>query len=517
MQSILLSGFMGAGKSAAGRLLAQRLGLDWLDLDAEVERRSGATVSDIFRDRGERGFRELERDCLLDVLSLPGARVVSLGGGALLDRSTRLEALARARVFHLGVTASTAFARARAAPRPLLASATDAARLLAERREAYAECHSSVDAEAPLATVVDGLAALAERRLVAVAAGLQSYCVEVGSGVIPARAGALLADATSALVVSDHTVAALHGDSVLRALRAHGPDVGLWCMPPGERSKCSQNLFDLWQELKALRVDRRGRVLALGGGVVSDLAGFAASTWQRGVAWAAMPTTLLAAVDASVGGKTAIDLGEAKNAVGTFWQPSSVVCDVSLLATEPQSGFVAGLAEVVKSALIGDPALFSLLESDPDGVLARSPELVAELVERSVRVKASIVSRDVRESGERRLLNLGHTVGHALEAAEGYGLLSHGAAVSLGMVLALELGVRLRVTAPELVSRVEHLLRALGLPTRAEPVAIDRALHLLEHDKKREGDAIRFVLVHDIGDVRVHPLAVADLPALLAP
>lgn len=517
MQSILLSGFMGAGKSAAGRQLAERLALDWLDLDAEVERRAGATISDLFRDRGERGFRELERDCLFDVLGLPGARVVSLGGGALLDRPTRLETLARARVFHLGVTAPTAFARARSAPRPLLASALDAARLLAERREAYAECHSSVDAEAPLSTVVGRLAALAERRLVAVAAGLQSYSVEIGRGVIPARADELLGDATGALVVSDHTVAALHADSVLGALGSHGPDVRLWCVPPGEGSKCAESLFGLWQELRALRVDRRGRLLALGGGVVSDLAGFAASTWQRGVAWAALPTTLLAAVDASVGGKTAIDLGEAKNAVGTFWQPSSVICDVSLLATEPQSGFVAGLAEVVKAALIGDPALFSLLESDPDGVLARSPELVAELVERSVRVKASIVSRDVRESGERRLLNLGHTVGHALEAAGRYELLSHGAAVSLGTVLALELGVRLGATAPELASRVERVLLALGLPTRAEPGAIEAALHLLEHDKKREGDAIRFVLVHDIGDVRVHSLALSDLPALLAP
>ena len=251
--------------------------------------------------------------------------------------------------------------------------------------------------------------------------------------------------------------------------------------------------------------------MALGGGVVSDMTGFAASTWMRGVRWIGIPTTLLAMVDASVGGKTGVDLAAAKNAVGAFWQPSGVLCDVHYLGTEPARGFVSGLAEVVKTALIGDPELFTLLEDNAERVKARDADLTAELVRRSVRVKARIVSFDQRESGLRAVLNLGHTVGHALEAQAGYSALSHGEAVSLGLVAALRLGEALGQTPRELSQRTLSLLGRLGLPASLAGQPLGAAAALLGHDKKRAGSAVKFVFARALGHVETQSIALSEL------
>jgi shikimate kinase/3-dehydroquinate synthase len=231
----------------------------------------------------------------------------------------------------------------------------------------------------------------------------------------------------------------------------------------------------------------------------------------RGVAWVAVPTTLLAMVDASVGGKTGVDFGPAKNSVGAFWQPRGVLCDARWLETEEPRGFKSALAEVVKTALIGDPALFQLLERETPRVLARDPAVVSELVRRCVALKAWVVGSDEREAGQRATQNLGHTVGHALEAEGGYSRLTHGEAVSLGLVAALRLGARMGKTPPSVVQRTEQLLKSLGLPTAVEAEPVAEAAKLLGHDKKRAGHFVKFVFAEEVGQVSVEPQPVEEL------
>jgi shikimate kinase/3-dehydroquinate synthase len=267
----------------------------------------------------------------------------------------------------------------------------------------------------------------------------------------------------------------------------------------------------IWNAALAAGADRKSRILALGGGVVTDVAGFAAATWMRGIPWIGIPTTLLAMVDASVGGKTAIDLKNAKNAVGAFWQPSAVLCDVDFLATEPARGFASALSEIIKTAIIGDPDLFSLVEQHADGIRARDLGVVAELVRRSVRVKARIVGLDEREDGLRACLNLGHTVGHALEAQAGYGRMRHGEAVSLGLVAALRIGERLGVTERALVERSILVLRILGLPVDLSSQSLSKAVELIGHDKKRAGTRVRFVAAKSVGRVELMDLGLDEL------
>jgi shikimate kinase/3-dehydroquinate synthase len=244
---------------------------------------------------------------------------------------------------------------------------------------------------------------------------------------------------------------------------------------------------------------------------VTDITGFAAATFMRGIRWVALPTTLLAMVDASVGGKTGVDLGQGKNTVGAFWQPAGVLCDCDLEATEPERGYVSALAEVVKTALIGDAELFDLVERQAAGVRARSPELVAEMVRRCVRVKARIVGLDERESGLRAVLNLGHTLGHAFEAAAGFDRLTHGEAVSLGLVAALRVGEALGETPKALRERTVQLLDSFGLPTDLAREPIEQAVALVALDKKRTGKSIRFVVAKAPGAVELRDLPLADL------
>ncbi len=364
--------------------------------------------------------------------------------------------------------------------------------------ELHAEAHARVSCEAPLGEVASRVQEAWARDEVAVAAGVASYAVQIGSDFASGRIGALAAQSPVTVLVSDKTVArATCGAGIERALADEAWNarrVRVDLPSPGEAHKNIAHRIReaIWRAtaLVWLAVDRQATFVALGGGVVTDMTGFAASTWMRGVRWLGIPTTLLAMVDASVGGKTGVDLASAKNAVGAFWQPSAVLCDVHYLSTEPKRGFVSALAEIVKTALIGDPEMFSLLEDNTERVARRDLELTAELVRRSVRVKARIVSVDERESGLRAVLNLGHTVGHALEAQAGYTALTHGEAISLGLVAALRLGEALGQTPKELTERTLDLLRRLGLPSTLSGQPLEAAAALIGHDKKRAGSAV---------------------------
>lgn len=504
-RTLILNGFMATGKSTIGRRLAEHTGRPFVDLDERIEARTGVTVAQFFAERGEPEFRRIEREELEAVLEQGGPQIVAVGGGALVRRDIRLRALDRAVVITLTASPGEILRRAREGGRPLLAGPNPferASELLEQRARGYAEAHACVDTEGrALADITEQIAKIWARDGIAVAAGQSSYAVEIGSGIVATRLPEIAKKGSANLLVTDRTVGKLHGARVQGALVGAAAPSHSIELEPGEQHKHIGSVERIWRAALEHGLDRKSLFVGLGGGVVTDITGFAAATWMRGVRWIGVPTTLLAMVDASVGGKTAVDLESAKNAVGAFWQPAGVLCDVDLLATEPVRGYTSALAEVVKTALIGDPELFELLESSTERVKARDPELVAELVRRSVRVKARIVSLDERESGLRAVLNLGHTVGHAIEAQAGYSRYAHGEAISLGLVAALEIGKRLGKTPAELSGRTKRLLDALGLPTRLDRDELATAAELIGHDKKRAGKRLRFVVASDVGKV----------------
>ncbi|WP_437669283.1 3-dehydroquinate synthase [Sorangium sp. So ce131] len=519
---LLLTGFMGTGKSTVGRLAAQRAGLPFLDLDDAIVEEAGESVPSLFASRGEAGFRALEAAVLRRLLAAPGPRVIALGGGALVDPALRGEAIERGCVVALGATPRTIAARTASGARPLLDGAPDREarirELLSARSAVYAQAHARVvtDGVSPEEVAARVLRVYADRPLF-VPLGDKSYAVRFAPDGPASVADAVAALAPSSVfVVTDENVSRLWGAPLLAALAAQGkPAAAVTVLRPGEEHKRLAAVEAALTAMIDAGADRDALVLAHGGGVVTDIGGFTASTLLRGVRWIAAPTTLLSMVDASVGGKTGVDLGPAKNAVGTFHQPSAVVASPAALATETDRAFRSGLAEVVKSACIGDPDLHVLLEREADRVLARDPVLLTEVIRRSVAVKAAIVARDERESGDRALLNFGHTLGHALEAEGGFVRLAHGEAVSLGMVAMLRVGCELGATDRAAADRVVRLLARLGLPTRIEDEPVSAALRFLSLDKKRRGSSVRTILLRDIGSTFAEPMPLDRLAALL--
>jgi shikimate kinase / 3-dehydroquinate synthase len=321
------------------------------------------------------------------------------------------------------------------------------------------------------------------------------------------------------VVVTDDVVDSLVLPRLGPALARHGEPLKV-VLPSGERHKTLASVERILRAAVEAPVDRNAVVVGVGGGVVTDIAGFAAAVALRGLRWIAVPTTLLSMVDASVGGKTAVDLGNAKNAVGAFHQPSRVIVDPSLSRTETLRAFRSGLAEVVKTALIGDLELYRELCADGAAerlVIDRDEAAITRAVRSSIVVKAGVVGRDEREMGERAHLNLGHTIGHALEAEGGFERLTHGEAVSLGLVAALRIGVALGVTTRDLSMQVQDLLARLGLPVDLDREPLDQALQWVGYDKKRQAGELRFILVRAPGSLEIAPISASDLPKLLRP
>jgi 3-dehydroquinate synthase len=332
--------------------------------------------------------------------------------------------------------------------------------------------------------------------------GPRSYPIHVGEGLLADRARLAAAlPPGRLLVVTNTTVAPLYLATLQGALAER--EAGTCILPDGEAYKTLATLGAVYDALAAARVNRDGAVLALGGGVVGDLAGFAAATWQRGIDCVQLPTTLLAQVDSSVGGKTAVNHPAGKNLVGAFHQPRAVLADLATLATLPARELRAGLAEVIKYGLIRDPGFLAWLEEALPGLLAREPAVLGAAVRRSCAIKAAIVEEDERETGPRALLNLGHTFGHVIEAAEGYGTWLHGEAVAIGMVLAARFSARLGWLAAADVLRVERLLARAGLPVSAPRIGVARARALMALDKKVQGGRVRLVLLRALGRAEV--------------
>jgi 3-dehydroquinate synthase len=514
--NIVITGFMGTGKSTVGRLLADRLGRPFLDVDAEIEGLAGATIPEIFSGRGEAGFRALESEVCRDLAARRGA-VIATGGGTLVDPDNREKLSTTGVVICLTCDVNEILRRLDGtADRPLLGSPTandGAARrarieqLLAERSEAYAALPHHVDTTGrPPASVADAVADLLSEVVLPVAHEGGTYNVRVGHGGLERLGDALRAagigrDAAIA-IVSNPVVDRHHGGTVADALRASGHRVIRCLVPDGERFKRLATIHHLYDAFLRANLDRTGVVVGLGGGVTTDLAGFAAATFLRGLQLVQVPTSLLAMIDAGVGGKTGVDLPQGKNLIGAFWQPTLVVVDPRTLATLPITEFRCGMAEVIKHALLGDPELFEDLADGPTAPDAWwGAEAIGRLV-RAVRVKISIVAEDPTERGQRTTLNLGHTLGHALEALSGC-TMRHGEAVAIGLVAASRLAVALGEAKPELVGLVDSVLRRFDLPTRCPPVDVDRILDAMHHDKKRTPAGLRWVLPRGIGETIV--------------
>ncbi|HTK34685.1 MAG TPA: 3-dehydroquinate synthase [Caulobacteraceae bacterium] len=348
-------------------------------------------------------------------------------------------------------------------------------------------------------------------RSITVGLGARAYEIEIGPGLLD-RAGRRLAPLLPrgrTVVVTDRHVADHHGERLAAALEAGGIAVDMIVLDPGEGSKSFAGLADLTDQLLALELDRGDVITAFGGGVVGDLTGFAAAVYKRGIDFIQIPTTLLAQVDSSVGGKTAIDTPRGKNLVGAFHQPRLVLADLDVLATLPQREIHAGYAEIVKYGLLGDLGFFEWLETHAASVTALEVEALAHAVSRSVEMKAEIVAEDERETGRRALLNLGHTFAHALESETGYGeALLHGEAVGAGCALAFRFSAALGLCSPAEADRAGRAIAAGGLPTRLDqiagaPFAAERLIVHMTQDKKAEAGQLTFVLARAIGDAFV--------------
>ncbi|HET7261052.1 MAG TPA: 3-dehydroquinate synthase [Casimicrobiaceae bacterium] len=348
--------------------------------------------------------------------------------------------------------------------------------------------------------------------------GERSYPIHIGSGFLREAAARLpLARGARAVIVSNPIVARLHLATLRKSFDAAGIRIDTVLVPDGETHKDAATLNDLLTRLLELGTERGTLLIALGGGVVGDLAGFAAAIYQRGIAFVQVPTTLLAQVDSSVGGKTGINHPLGKNMIGAFWQPRAVLIDVDCLATLPDRELRAGLAEVIKYGAIRDGAFFAWLEGAIGALVARDGEALVHAIERSCAIKAAVVAADEREAGERAILNFGHTFGHAIEAVAGYGNWLHGEAVAAGMVCAARLSARSCGLRANDVARLEALVRAAGLPVAPPAIPTERWLEAMRRDKKVEGGALRFVLIDALGHALVRSdVAEADVMQAIA-
>lgn len=522
-QTIVLVGLMGAGKTTIGRRLAARLGVPFIDADAEIENAAGMSISEIFEKHGEPQFREGERRVIERLLRENTGGVLATGGGAFMDPLTRQNIEKYGVSVWLRADVELLLKRVqRRNNRPLLKQG-DARetmlRLRDQRYPVYALADVTVDSvDAPHDEVVDSILAKlpgdfsAVRETggmtVRVELGERAYDIHVGAGLI-ARAGALLKPMLRrdrVVVVSDRNVARLHLGALLQSLDAVGVAHAEMILPPGEQTKDFAHLQQLLDWLLQQKVERGDLVLALGGGVTGDLAGFASAILRRGVDFAQIPTSLLAQVDSSIGGKTGINTAHGKNLVGAFHQPRIVIADTALLDTLPERELLAGYAEVVKYGLIGDAPFFDWLEINGPAIRSGDRALRARAVHASCAAKAAAVASDERESGRRALLNLGHTFGHALERESGYSeRLLHGEGVAIGMCLAFELAVLAGFAPGQDAARVSRHLSAMGLPVRiadikGPPLDPGRLLAHMGQDKKVAQGRINFVLPRGIGD-----------------
>lgn len=490
---------MGAGKSTAARSLAAALGREEIDVDRVIEKRLGKPIERVFAEDGEGAFRAEEGRATLELLDAPEPRVLALGGGAITHEHVRT-ALAAHLVVWLDIPLDTAWARVEGSGRPLARDRASFGALYAEREPLYASLADVVvpaDRSRQAPGVLDALEGVpAGAKILWAASASGDYPAYIGGGLITRHRFWPATIDGRRFLVTDGNVGRLYGEAI-------DPVAGRVAIMPGEQSKTVAHADIVWTELAQAGMTRDDLVVALGGGVVGDLAGFCAATYQRGVRYVQVPTTLVAQVDSAYGGKTGVDLPEAKNYVGAYHQPSAVIADPDTLKTLPSAELAAGYAEVVKTALIAGGSLWEQVRRGADPA---APEIVAGCA----RTKLRVVAQDERDAGLRQVLNLGHTVGHAIETVTGYARYRHGEAVALGLLAALRLSDQ-----PELREEVAGLLTARGLPTTLDGTDPDAVVMATARDKKRLGDRpVPFVLLAAPGEPK--PGCVVENRALIA-
>jgi len=502
--NIVLTGLMGTGKSSVAHKVSQLLDRPLVNMDAEIEKRAGKPIPRIFAEDGEGSFRQLEAE-LGRELSQQMGLIIDTGGGALVNPASRKLLMNSSTVLCLTCSAGEILQRVAGSDRPLLQVADPHAeieRLLVQRAEAYAAIPWQIDTTGrTIEDVAREVIALIEINTLTVEHPGGRYPIHIGLGLLDRvgdilRAAGVPAGGRVALV-SNSVVAPLYAEQVENSLRAAGLDPFQCTIPDGEQHKTLDSVTSLYDQFLAGRLDRSGTVLALGGGVTGDIAGFAAASFMRGVRFAQIPTTVLSMADASVGGKTGVDLPQGKNLAGAFKQPAVVIIDPEVLVTLPAEEYRSGMAEVIKHGVISDPQLFTVLQSGPINPL--TPQLLAQ----TVQVKIEVVEEDPYERGRRAVLNLGHTVGHGLEKLSQFQL-RHGEAVAIGMTAAVRIAAELEWCNRSLAQRIEASLAAWSLPTRCPPFRVDDIWAAMTHDKKRQGYGLRWVLPREIGRVQIN-------------
>jgi len=506
MNHIFLYGPPGSGKSSVGKMLAESLNMEFLDLDAEIEEFADMPIPQIMQEWGEGAFRDLEFSTLTRIVK-DKSKVISLGGGALLRARTRARVEASGDVIFLETDMKTLIKRLNEdeTVRPLLAGSLEDKldALLVQRAAHYDSFKTRVNTanKTPQQVVSDIQHLLGRYHVRGMGQGYDVlFSPDSFDGLVDLFREKELNPPVA--IVCDENVAPLYGNRILTILRRAGYGYNrphMITIPAGEEHKHIDSVMKFWQRFLEAGIDRKSTVIALGGGVIGDLAGFAAATFMRGVPWVNVPTTLLAMVDSSVGGKTGFDLPEGKNLVGSFYPPKLVLVNHNTLYTLPESELRSGLAEVVKHGVIADPELFEFCSHGMEKVRSN----LGYVVRRGMSVKIDFIQADPYERGIRAALNLGHTIGHAVELVSGF-TIRHGEAVSIGMVAEARLAERLSLADKGLANMLVRTLMGLGLPVEIpENLPRDEIIRAMRVDKKKAGGIVRFALPVKIGEVKV--------------
>lgn len=501
---IFLYGPPGVGKTTVGQRLAKHLQLPFFDLDAEVEKRTGMNIPAIFHKLGEEYFRQKEQETLTELVQQQRS-VITLGGGALLREKNRRIAESYGKVIVLFASKDELLRRNRTSEvtRPLLIDNPELSltRLLEGRMKHYQSFEINLDTtDCSIEEIMEQISIRAGYFLCNSKSKPYPVIVQSGMDWLIEQIRNYISPSHPIAFISDSNIAQIHLNAISTALKNHHPFVYDVTFPAGEMHKNLQTISDIWKTLIAADVDRKSTLIGLGGGVTTDITGFVAATYLRGIPWIAIPTTLLGMIDASIGGKTGVDFGGGKNIIGSFNSPQCVLINPEYLTTLPQRELYAGLAEMIKHGVIGDESILTLLE-DTEAPL--SLQHLEPLIKKAIAVKIRVVNQDLFEKEIRASLNFGHTVGHAIEAASGFKI-NHGEAVALGMVCETMLAETIGICEQGLADRLYRLLQRYGLPVRI-PISItaEEIIAHMRFDKKRNHHTITFSLPLRVGEVGV--------------
>jgi 3-dehydroquinate synthase len=508
---IVLTGFMGTGKTSVGKELSRRLGYQFVDTDALIEEREKMPISLIFKEKGEKYFRTVER-AVVEEVSHKINVVVATGGGVIKNKDNVNDLRRKGIIIWLKAEPGTILKRVmlEEGKRPLLDVAdpiNEIKKLLFEREEFYMQSDISINTDFITAEETAGeiiKKAGIDMQSVRVELKERSYEILIGKKVLQKLGLNLIGFRPSRVaVVSNKTVFPIYKGIILKSMNEAGITPEIFLIPDGEGYKDLLWASFLYGELLKAHFDRDSLLIAFGGGVVGDITGFVASTYMRGIKYIQAPTTLLAQVDSSVGGKTGVNHELGKNMIGTFYQPSLVFIDIETLKTLPQREFSAGAAEIIKYGVIADRELFDSLGKNIKDIFSFGDSLL-DIIKRSCKIKADIVSKDEKEAGLRAVLNFGHTIGHALETATGYKRFIHGEAIAIGMCAAADLAVRIGIFKKQDAESIKSLIELYKLPAKIpQGINISEILNAMEVDKKFKAGQMRFILPESIGKVRI--------------